>query len=262
VAAGRRRRFQAFGIRLLYGLEPGAKAPEVGLDGLAVGADRGFEARDRDRQPRTARDDAEHDRVDHGARLLRQRIHVEEEMLLCMVLHRLDQAWAVVAAVAHRHPLDHQVAAGGRGDHQRAVGRDEARRDGAAGFHKLARHHDINIADPRRERQHRAIAAELAPRRGNDLDVIGGGAGALRHSRNRGRLHGKAQLRRRRDDPVRKHAAPLAAERGDEDGERPGRQAGHARASAFAPPSQPMTVRRTRCSARSHQFGLRMISAR
>ena len=43
----------------------------------------------------------------------------------------------------------------------RAVGRDEAVGDGAAGFEQFARHRDVDVADAGRERQHRALAAEL-----------------------------------------------------------------------------------------------------
>ena len=182
---------------------PARKPLRLQIDGLAVGADRALEGFRRDRQPFAARDDPEHDGIDHRAALLRQRFHVEEEMLERMVLDRLGQPRAVVAPVAHRHPLHHQVGAGGRGDHQGAIGGDEARRDGAAGFHELARQHHVDVADPGCERQNRTAAAEVARRHRHDLDVIGGGAGALGDAGDRRRLHGKAAAAtpRRRSSP-------------------------------------------------------------
>ena len=207
-------------------LEPAAETLQVGVHGLAVRADCAFERRRGNRQPPAAGDEPEHDRVDHGAALLGQRFHVEEETGLRMLLDRLDEPCAVVAPVGHRHSLDHQIGTGGRCDHQRAVRRDETAGDGAARFHELARQHDIDVANAGRQRQHRP-RGKLPRRHRNDLDVIGRGAGALSNAGNRRRLHGEAELRGGGDDPVREHAAALAAERGDEDGDRPGLRTVH-----------------------------------
>ena len=144
-------------------LEPAAETLQVGVDRLAVRADRAFERRRGNRQPPAAGDEPEHDRVDHGAALLGQRFHVEEETGLRMLLDRLDEPCAVVAPVGHRHSLDHQIGTGGRCDHQRAVRRDETAGDGAAGFHELARQHDIDVADAGRQRQHRPRRQAPAP---------------------------------------------------------------------------------------------------
>ena len=76
----------------------------------------------------------------------------------------------------------------------RAVRRDEAVRHRAAGFQQFARHRDVDVADAGRERQHRALAAELARGHRKNLDVISGGAGALRDAGDRGALHRKAGL--------------------------------------------------------------------
>jgi len=59
--------------------------------------------------------------------------------------------------------------------------------------------------------------AELRDLRRIDLDVIGGGAGALRHAGNRGALHRIVACRGGGDDPVGEHAAAFAAESGDQD---------------------------------------------
>ena len=182
-----------------------------------------------------------------------------KEMGPRLFLDRLGKPRAVEAAVAHRDFFGHQIGAAGRGDHGGAIRRHESRRNATSGFQQFARQHDVDIADAGCERQHRLLAAQLAGGHRHDLDVIGGCAGALCDARDRGRLHREAALRCGRYDPVGEHAAALAAERGDQDGD--GLGLGHARASARGL-SQPMTARRTRCSVRSHQFGLRMTSAR
>ena len=67
-------------------------------------------------------------------------------------------------------------------------------------------------------RLRRPVAVAPAPR--TDLEVVRGGAGALRDSGHRGRLHGPPVLRGRVHEPVREHAASLSAKGRDED--RPG----------------------------------------
>ncbi len=145
-----RRRCQV--ARLLRGSKTAAEALQVALDRLAVGADRVLERRRRDRHAATARDQAEHDRVDHRARLSGERLHVEDQMLLRVRGDRFGDARAVVAAIAHRHLFRHQVGAAGGRDHQCAIGRDEAGGDGAAGFQQFTGDHDVHVADPWRER--------------------------------------------------------------------------------------------------------------
>ncbi len=184
--------FGAGGAGLPGGLEAGAETLEVRVDRLAVGADRRLENVRRDRQAAAAGDQAEHHRVDHGAALLGERLHVDEQVRLRMLAGRPGQPRAVVAAVAHRHLLHHQVGAAGRGDQQGAVGGDEARRDGAAGLHELARQHDVDVADAGRQREHRPVLPQFAGGKRDDLDVVGGGAGALGNARDRGRLHREA----------------------------------------------------------------------
>ena len=176
-------------------------------------------------------------------------------------LDRLDQPRAVVAAVAHRHLLHHQVGARGRGDQQVRSGVTKpAAMARPASSSSLAS--TMSTSPTPGAAPAPALAAEVARRHRHDLDVIGGGAGALGDAGDRGASAPESPCAApARDDPVGEHAAAFAAERGDQDGDRPAARA-HARACARRPPNQPMTVRRTRCSARSHQFGLRMISAR
>ena len=91
------------GVRLLVGemrrlhlgardVEAGAEAAQVGVDLLAVGADRGFELLGGERQPAAAGDGAEHDRVDDRAALLRQPRHVDQ--------HERSRAWSLITLVS------------------------------------------------------------------------------------------------------------------------------------------------------------------
>ena len=197
----------------------GAETAQIGVDRLAVGADRRFERFGRNRQRAGAGDGAEHHRTDHGAAFARDRFEIEQQRAFRILLDRLDEPLLIVAAVAHRHLLHHQVGAAGRGDGRGAVGRDKAAGDGAAGFHQFAGDDEIDVADARRQRQDRAALVGLAHRRRDELDVIGRRAGALRDARDRRRLHRKILALRRRDDPIGEHAAALAAKRGDQNRE-------------------------------------------
>ncbi len=134
------------------GLQPGAEAAQVGFRRLALAADRGLESLRCNRQPAAARDEAEHHGIDHRAALRRQLIHVEQQRALCMVADNFEDAFGIIAAVGHRHLFRYDIGARGRRDHQRAVGRDEAAGDGAAGLHQLAGDRDIDVADAGRQR--------------------------------------------------------------------------------------------------------------
>ena len=219
----RRRHFRARGV------EAGAEAAQIAVDRLAVGADRRFQLLGGQRQPPRPGDGAEHHRVDDRAALFGERVHVDEQRVARIVRDGLDQLVLVEAAVAHGDLLVHGIEAAGRADQMRALGRDEAARHHAAGLEQFARHRDVDVADAGRERQHRALAAELARGDRENLDVIGGGAGALGDAGDRGALHREAGLGRRRHDPVGQHAAAFAAERGDQQGDGPRRA--HAAAS-------------------------------
>ncbi len=73
-------------------LKAGAEAAQIGLDRLAVGADRALERLGRNRQPAAARDRAEHHRVDDRAAAARDLLHVEQDVPLRVLLDRLRQA--------------------------------------------------------------------------------------------------------------------------------------------------------------------------
>ena len=80
---------------------------------------------------------------------------------ICSLLRsftRAQQPADVEAAVAHRRALADGEHAVRRGDQRRALGRDEAVEDHAAGLEQLGGQRHIDVADRRIERQHRTLA--------------------------------------------------------------------------------------------------------
>ena len=148
-------------------------------------------------------------------RLLGRLVHVEQDLCLAALLDRAQQAADIEAAVAHRRALADRQHAVRRGDQRRAVGRDEAVEDHAAGFEELGRQRHVDLADRRIERQHRRRAAL----RRHHFEIVGRGAGALGHARDLRRLHAQPLALRGGDDPVAQHAAAIAAQRADQDGD-------------------------------------------
>ena len=217
------------------GLEAGAEAAQIAVHRLAVLADGGFQLLRLNRQASAAGDGAQHHRVDDRAALLGQRLHVEQQCRARVLLDRVDQPVLVEAAVAHGDLFVHGIEAAERADQHRAIRRDEAVRHRAAGFQQFARHRDVDVADAGGERQHRPLAAQVTRKNRKDLDVISGGAGALRDAGDRGALHRISGLFGGADDPVGQHAAAFAAERGDQQGDR----AWRAHAETFASVSPP-----------------------
>ncbi len=167
-----------------------------------------------------------------------------------------QDAARVEAAVGHRRLLDHGIDAMGGGGEEGAVGRDEAVLERAPGLDHLRGEHDIDAAGAGIKREQRPPPAQRRVGLGKDLDVIGGGAGALRHARDRGRLHRQVGAHRRIDQPVGEHAAAFAAQGGDEDR---GRARAHGIALAAGAArrcSQAMTAPRRRSSQRSQGVGV------
>ena len=249
------------------GLQAGPEAAQVGVDRLAVGADRGLERRGRDRQHVGRRELPVHDGDDHLASAAGERRHVEQHMPPRMGLDRLHEAAGVIAAVGHRHPFRDRIGAMGGGDEGGAIRCHEAVADRARPFHQFARQHDVDVAAARGQRQHGASAGERRRGHRQDLDVIGGGASALRDPGDRGALHWKALCGRRRHDPVGQHAAALAAERGDQHRDRAACR--HAAACTGCGSDVRSGVaaigssrRRTAWRRRSYQPGFLTISAR
>ena len=130
---------------------------EIGIDRLAGMADRGFEGGVRNRQPARACQRAQQHGIDDAAGFLGRLVHVEQDLFPAALLHGAQQPADVEAAVAHRRALADGQHAMCRGDQRRAIGRDEAVEDHAAGFQQLGRQRHVDLADRRVERQHRSI---------------------------------------------------------------------------------------------------------
>ena len=158
--------------------------------------------------------------------------------------HRAPHPLVVEAAIPHRALLrdgEHPVGGGDDGGPLRG---DHPVLGGASRFEELGRDEEVDVARGGKESHDPAagagdgsdgrtlrgrIAAGGAVRSGpgavgpaprTDLEIVRGGAGALRDSGHRRRLHGPPVLRGRVHEPVREHAASLSAEGRDED--RPG----------------------------------------
>ena len=215
---------------------------------------------------------AEHDRAHCRAGVVRGLFHVEGDDATAERACCIEQPARVEAAVAERHLLGSgQGARGGRHECG-AVGAYEAVRDHAARLQQLGRDDEIDASRHGIERQHR----RARPRCGGHakyLDVVRGGARPLRNARNGRALHHKPGGRRGVDDPLRKDAPALAAERADENRKHPhARRVPHLAAprggamSASGRPFgahrlfqrciHPIALFRTRATSRSGQRGL------
>src|SRR3989449_6490762 len=84
---------------------------------------------------------------------------------------------------------------------------------------------------------------------GQGLDVVRGGAGALRDARDGGAVDLEPVGERGLHDPLEEDAAALPADGRDQDGEEP--RVTHAVTAA----RRPMTTRRTRATKRVHRVG-------
>ena len=206
---------------------------------------------------------------------------------------RFDQPLLIVAAVAHRHLLNHQIGAAGRGDRRGAVRRDKAARDGAAGFHQFARNNEIDIADARRQRQDRTSAAWSRPAAAVRCDRSWRRCAARRRgstsiapespgSPPRATIQSvstpppsppSAAIRMVMGAPLARPAAECDGGIGCDEalglptlraasGTRFALKVRGEFASRRRPACHPITALRTRCSARSHQFGLLITSVR
>ena len=238
----------------LRGAQTGIEPGEIGVDRLALGADARPEGFFGNRHRAAPGDRAQQHGADMGAGLARGVFHVEQDLRFRPVARRLDELLAVGAAVAHLHFLGGREYPVGRGDQQRAVRGDVAGLYLAAGFQQFGRCEDIDLARRRAEREDRFAIAERVPGLGPDFDVIGSRPGTLCDARNRRRLHRQVAFAGGIDDPARQHAAALAAERRDQQGDRRGHDA--------RPCIAPMTDLRMPATARSRRPGLRIRSAR
>ncbi len=250
----------------LHAVESAAEGFQARLHADAAAFHRGLELRAAEGQHARARQRAEQHGADHAARLLRRLRHVEADEAPGRLLRMLDQLRAVDAAVAHRRLLGNRIDAVRRCDERRAVLRHQPSLHRAAGFHQLGGQHDVDVARQRHQRQHRLAAIGLRTCCRVELDVVDGGAGALRHAGHRGGLGDVAVVLAEVDDPVGQHAAAFAAH--GEDRDLDGLCGVHAvqkarRSRRFASPRciQPMTEERTRSRKRSQAPGLLTICA-
>ena len=239
----------------------GGEGGEVGLDRDAGLADRRLELRARDRQRGRRRRDAEQHGVERQIARRGAARQIEQQRAAGEGARGCEDAAHVEPAIGHRLLLGDRIDAMGRGGEDGAVGRDEAVLERTAGLEHFGRQHQIDAARARIKRHQRLAPAQRGISDGEDLDIISGGAGALRHAGDRGRLDRQIGAHRRIDDPVGEHAAALAAERGDQDRDRLLAH-GPAAAGALRCCSQEITAPRTRSSTRSHAFGFCTISAR
>ena len=189
--------------------------------GALAGAAYGLLARGpRQRQGARAGERAEQNGIDHGAGARGEFMEIGKYRALGQRFGCEDDALAVEAAVAQRYFFVDGVDAMRRSDQRGALGRDIAVQQGAPGFEQFGSEHDVDVGGCGCERHHHAPALKLGRARRVQLDVVGGRAGALRDAGDGGALHRVVLGRRGGDDPVGKHAAAFAAERGDQDGDR------------------------------------------
>jgi hypothetical protein len=234
-------------------VEAGREAAQARLGTAPAAPDRLLAVAALERQAARSRHGAEQYRVDHSAVVLRQLAHVEQHRALRHLPRCVDDARAVKAAVRHLHLLDGGVDAVDAGDERGAPGRDETVLHRAPGLDQLGGDHHVDVAGARRQREHRLAAAQLVVLRRVDLEVVGGGAGALRDAGNRGALRRVASPGGGIHQPVGHDAAALAAEGGDQDRDRPLGQT-HA--------NIPCSEARIPANARSHHDGFCTTSAR
>ncbi len=239
VVARRRGVGRVFGGEAMAGFESG----EIGVHGDARLANRRREAVARDRQNAAAGERAK----EHGVEreLTRRGVmgQIEEDRPSRHLARRAQDARGIEAAIRHLLFLDDGVDPMRRGDQRRAIGGDVADLDCPSGLEQLGGDDDVDVAGTRVEAENRAISGEGGIGRRKDLDIVGGGAGALRDAGDRGALHRQIGRLRGGDQPIGQDAAALAAEGADENGQRARRHVigrhemgGHETAGAGASP--------------------------
>jgi hypothetical protein len=166
-----------------------------------------------------ARDGAEHHGTDHRAGLARHGVHVEHMVLAAEGLDHVEQVLCVGAAVTGLHAFRRGEDARRRADDQRAQRRAHAVADLARGLEQFRRDDGVERARHRAQAEHWPPASKLRERHRKHFDVVGGGAGALRHAGYRRALRGIAGVAGNVDQPFGEHAAAFAAEGADEKGD-------------------------------------------
>ncbi len=201
---------------------PSPKARRLASTPTPPRADRGLEGLAAEGQRGRCAQRAEQHRADDAAAALGRRGHVEADEALRRIGAGGFQRGAVGHAVAQRRLLGDGIDAVGGGDQRRALLRHQAALHRAAGFHQLGGDQHVHVARRGDQRQHRRGAGGLGRGAREQLQVVDGGAGALRHAGHRGGLRDVAVGLAQGDDPVGEHAAALAAHGQDGDLDRLG----------------------------------------
>ena len=270
----------------LHGLahRPHARTPgaQAGIHTHAGALDGGLESGFAKRQFTTPGQCTKQRGRQHAVVLFGQRLHIVVQEALRVFMPRLQHGGGIGNAVAGHHLLLSGVVAVRRCDQRGALGRDQAALHGAPGFHEFGRNDDVHLARHRHQRQHGCAAVRRHMALREQLDVINGGAGTLRHADDGRGLRQIAIVFGQVNDPVHQHSAALATHGKDGDGDGAcGVVAEYAHglggcvhdsACAYkarwrsARPcrawNQPTTLRRQRSSRCSHALGLRTHSVR
>ncbi len=201
--------------------EAGSEGGKAAGDADLPAADGGFERGARHGQDARARKGPEQHGAEHASGRVGKRGHVERHELARGFAAGGKQCRRINPAVGERDPLGHgEDAVGGR-DEQRPLRRDEAAFDRACGFHQFGGEHDVDVSRHGQQAKHGLAPCDPRGCLRKQLDVIDRRAGTLRDARNRGRLREIAAMLCEIDDPVSEHAAALAAQRHNCDGDRP-----------------------------------------
>ncbi len=206
-------------------LEPGRKCGEVLAHADAAPAHGGFERGTPERQYLGARNGTQKDRADVAAGRIGERRHVGADETPGRDRAGVDEPRGVDPAVLGRDLLRHRIDPMGRGDQGGAVRRHQAALDRASGLHQLRRHHEIDVARDRHQREHRIATGRLGVFFGEQLEIVDRGAGSLRDARNRCELRDMRAVLGRIDQPIRQDAAAFPAHGQNGDRDRPRRNA-------------------------------------
>jgi hypothetical protein len=229
-------------------LDAGLEPAHVALHRDAALADGGLEVTRGHGQRPATRQCAQQQRVDLALVLPREGQPVEAHEAPRQPAGRRLERLAGKHPVARRRLLGDREEPVRARDHGGAGRRGVVHLDGAPRLEQLGGDDHVDVARGRVEREDRLRRAGGQALR-KYLDVVGGGAGALGHARDRGGLRGVAGVGGRADDPLGQHAAAVPAEGRDEDRDRAGRR-------RHAGWSQPITRRRAAATPRAHAPGL------
>ncbi len=202
------------------------EAAQVRFNRLAFGADGGAKRLRLDRQCLQPRQDTEHDDIERAPAVGSDRRQVGQHQALGEALQGAAQLVFACTAIGHGNFLVRRIDAAVGGDNERTGGRDESRLHHAGSLEQLGCQQNVDLAGRRIEPQDR----HRRPGGPHHLDVVGGGARALRHTGDRGAAYDQPAGGSGLADPARQHTAAFAPERGDQQAD--GLRLGHRHHSA------------------------------